>query len=988
MPRLGFLSFFSRGQRGRSSGDGEGSCSNSDQCSNNSGKPWDATPEPSTPRTPAKYRRSGHWSPPQPRPLGSLERSSSHEMPRSLTASGSWDETEPPSPVLTLPMCAPLDNRPLSDGEIHTAARELRRRSSRDVIKEAVTKILDDKKARRERSWRVKDRERGTTVRSRYSLRKRHKLRLVSTPDTDDDSIDFNYHTRQRHQWRERLKVMGSTDAESDSYTESIADTSPVPSPRPNIAKRASNFFLKSFKAMSANILLNKKYIPTYYLSGTHEMPEPDQILSRLGHSLDSQLESRRPSVTEPRSLCVVWDLSPEDVAPVQDTSSSSPATTADTLQSSPGCHPHPYGDEDHIYEDLCFKSSGSTVKPPEDTYEDCGDGFAAQREQQRYRLSQWSRVMPASALVTLHEGKSDQCGRQKVTLVPRQPSPYPARCRSFQSPGPRSRSDSPRHRKRLFLPAPLPPRPPLHVAPPRPPVHPGSALPPVHPGPPLHPGALQPSQHPEVSSPPPLPPGTVLPPLSPQSPHSQLLQRSLQSASPAEAPAHNTTLLKPPLPPLPTRTAEVKTASGKPTEGIRDIAHRRKGTRVSSISIPLGVQCEEPEEATLSPTPSSPIYAQPFASSPGEGTPSYTTPFRDIYSLTPTLLSPSEAKEEVESAPLSLPPQNVFFGQDFNDEGSYLVNSPPAAQNYYEPHRDSAYFSTDEGTDAPNVGDHHRPPEVFSNPSSPPSSKALLKKAIEHSFVDSLNRLPEIVASEVNRQVRHYLSASEITTEIRKQNTVDSSDNIPSTLNASRSLSCSRHNLAGDETTTGEKVDTYERPVRPSFLDLQTLHRRKHSYSCQDLLGEDMFQPGVYPCSRQPRINTAISFADLNLADQLVASRGPLGLSDHTASMPAHLHHLPYIPCPGYQSVPEVEVEGMLVDLPRKHHLPLKEALKPLCRELRRSLLLKEAEESPAGAHSKHLVLKLNVKLDQVEGDLSDSSMEWDYFDQRNGKS
>lgn len=530
--------------------------------------------------------------------------------------------------------------------------------------------------------------------------------------------------------------------------------------------------------------------------------------------------------------------------------------------------------------------------------------------------------------------------------------------------------------------------------------------------------------------------------------------------------------------------SSKVTLPPDKRVDNARNIAHRRKGCKVSPLTIclprdSLDVQYEQEDDAAASSSTSlSPIYAQPFASLEPFGTPSYCTPFKDIYSLTPTVLSPTEPpllppldKYESSYSPVQA---NVFFGQDFwvNDQDiqpdsqdsrasdqdiqpasqafrfddqdiqpasqdfrfddqdkepdsqdsragdkdmhvdgqdsrvddqhlqvddhdfqiddGYATLSPPRVPHCHDRHRDSAYFSTDESTDLPGATEQQRPAD---NPPWAPSSTKLLRQAIEHSLVDNLTRLPEIIASEVNRQVRQTLQASttEIAAKLHKM-TVDVSDEFAaSSVGVPRYLSASQQFVNENEEMRATSDGAYVGPKRPSTLDLLGFRRRKHtySYSCQDLLGDDMFPPEPSRTCEPPRVSAALSFADLGFTDEQMSS-GLFRFSDQTISVPTQLQHL-HRGGSDYRyvvkhSFPEVEVEGNLVELPYEHHLPIKEALTPLCRELSRSYLMKECEDTTGGARSKNILLKLNVNLDQLDGYQSDTSMEWDYFDQPDG--
>ncbi|XP_050708461.1 uncharacterized protein LOC126992984 isoform X12 [Eriocheir sinensis] len=943
MPRLGFLSIFGGRTMGEgdSSGDGNGVCG---------GQQSEESPlsQGSSCKTPAKWRYSGHWSPPQPRPLTPRERTNSEELPRSMVNSCSWDESEPPSPAATLPPIPPLTlqaspclgSRPVTDGELESSAVPLgERRRRRGVLKEAVTKILEDKKANRQA------RRRGCGQ-SGGGLPPPHPRRAsrTATPESDDDSADFAAYLLQRRSWRGRRHRSTSSDAESESITTSQGDdNSPraSPSPRPGLARRASNFLLKSFRAVSMTMRLNKKFVPTYYLSGDHELPEPEQLLDKFGHSLDSRLEEKRSSHHEQRSLCVVWDLIPEDGStpatarhhcPVDPASldssreSSRNASSTDLSHDESRACDTPTGSspawccessaDEHIYEE----PQPNGAAPTDDPTSDGSEALEPKNLLTWPRLREGRGSFPASTLLTLPEDMS--AGGIKGSLGQgRQDSPYPRRCRGF-----RSLPCSP------LVPATLP-RPPRQQVPT---LH-------LTPNTPMSPLAAQPPQtlppRPVLSQRPPLPP---LPPRGhpPHSVRGRLAQR--ESAPPYAQPQHG-------------RSSNAQYSEYE-TENVRNIAFRRNGPQHSPlfISVPRNsskVQFEMEEGGSHGSGRESPIYAQPYASSPGPcHTPSYTTPFKNVYSFTPTFQSPAEAIALPSPARDSNTPtqQNVFFGQDFEVEQHLGGRSPSLATQGRDCHRDSAYFSTDESTElGGGQEDAPRGP-------SPPFSSALLRQAIEHSLADSLHRLPEMVASEVTRQVRECLrsSTSEVAAELHK-------------------LSCSNN---GSQQLA---------PKRPSTLDLLGSPRRRHmfSFSCEDLLGDDPFPEGLSLSRRSSRVGGTMSVADLDMCgDNQLCSMGVAGHWDHTTSVPTHLHHLHL-----EQGVAQVEVEGDVVELPYKHHQPLKEALTPLCRELSQSLLLER--EGEGGVTGKSVVLRLKVNVDQLDGDdYSDTSMEWDYFDQRDG--
>ena len=861
--------------------------------------------------------------------------------------SGSWDESEPPSPVPTLPHRPPLtlqgsprlDSRPVTDGELEGDSLwlgERRRRS--DVIKEAVTKILEDKKVSRSARSRGRSREGG-------GLPPPHPRRVPKTvtTDTDDESADFAAYLRQRRHWRGRQHRNSTSDAES--LTGSQEDSSPPASPssRPGLARRASNFLLKSFRSVSMTMRLNKKFVPTYYLSGTHELPEPDQLINRFGHSLDSRLEERRPSQPGHNSLCVVWDLGSEDdgspataknhfdnpnsVDSSRESSRNASSSDlshegshgADTpTRSSPAWCPDSSADE-HIYEEPLSCSAALLNDPT------CEDSELPERRDTLTwpRLREGRGGMQASTLLTLPEDMT-MGGRKSNLCQGRQDSPYPRRCRGF-----RSLPCSP------LVPSSVTPSILLHPPKPHVSLH-------ISPHSPISPLATRPLPSPlfALSQKPPLPPRG--PP-----PHSSLPMVVLQEPTSPHAQATHL------------RSPDITHYSGHEAENIRNIANRRNrpGESPLFISIPRDpskVPYKTVESGSCGTGRVSPIYAQPYASSPGPcHTPFYTTPFKDVYSLTPTLQSP-QSPAEAAALPrsdydLDAPARhNIFFGQDFQVERHAEGRSPPLAAYRYECHRDSAYFSTDESTE-PGAG-----PDIAPRGPSPPFPSTLLREAIQHSVADSLHRLPHLVASEVSRQVRECLraSTSEVAAELHK---------LSSSNNGLQPLG----------------------PKRPSTLDLLGSPRRRctYSYSCQDLLEDDPFLLGFSHSRRSSRVGATFSVADLDASsDDQVCSAGVTSHWNHTTSVPSRLHHLHLD-----QAVAQVEVEGDVVELPFKHHQPLKEALTPLCRELSQSLLLDRKGE--AGVGGKSVVLRLKVDVDQLDDNQSDTSMEWDYFDQRDGE-
>lgn len=848
----------------------------------------------------SQKKKNGHWSPPQPRPLSLEERSSSHERPRSLTASGSWDEGEPPCPHLPPPVfLVPDDQR--SSNQTAFPRTEKRRRSSRDIIKEAVARIFEDKK-------KATSLITANETSGRLPRRRREKRRSGMTLDTKEDMGGYGVYKPQSNSLdKMSTLVKNGTSGSSES-------DSPPPT-RASFSQRASGFLLKSFRAVSATIRLNKKFVPTYYLKNSESLPEPDQILNRLGHSLDSKLEKRRTTVVEQRSLCVVWDLLPEETEPEEECpneeqcirtrmcdnisiasmASESTKYRRDSLKDKLPKWEDYIDATNHTYEDLQEglrrKSSPTKELEIEDDVDLYGSGcFLVQQEQQLQRMSKWGRLTPTSALLTLPENIAVSNVAESPAQT-RLDSPYPRRCRGFRS-------------------------------------VPGSPT-----------------------------------PRSPALPSHLRVARSGR-ASP-EVELHD----------------------------LRNIAHRRKGAAGSSLTIQIPGHGHALAEVNTPPagvtrTPPSPIYAQPYATAQGPTVAhTYSTPFKDIYSLTPTLPSPTErppsppiAAENGSSSPGQ---DNIFFGRDFRvDTNPVHADMAPVPQPQQDRHRDSAYFSTDESIEQPVMGDNSVPANNTPQLSSP--STQLLRQAIEQSVTDSLNRLPELVASEVNRQVRHCLknSTSEIAAEVRKISKIVSGS-MAGGLSGSHQFLQKSDSWAHD--SDDEATPRYAKPKRPSTLDL-ALRGQKHtySYSCQDLLDEDIFPARCSTRTRRSsRVTGTLSFADLDAMEDQNPAMASMAVYDYTTSMPSHLQHLQHSDHSFAleSSVPEMEVEGDMAELPYR----LREALMPLCKDLSKSLCLRDELEEERKA--RNMILKLNVSLDQIDGDVSDTSMEWDYFDQQNGE-
>lgn len=86
---------------------------------------------------------------------------------------------------------------------------------------------------------------------------------------------------------------------------------------RPPLLRRSTDIELPPAGRSVSTVQLNKKVVPTYFLESVAALPDPHCILGRLGHSLDSQLETQQPQdPTIGTSICVMWDLdAPQEIS-------------------------------------------------------------------------------------------------------------------------------------------------------------------------------------------------------------------------------------------------------------------------------------------------------------------------------------------------------------------------------------------------------------------------------------------------------------------------------------------------------------------------------------------------------------------------------------------------------------------------------------------------------------------------------------------------
>ena len=932
------------------------------------------------PLTTTSFCTAKNKTPPQPRfPL------STYQRPKSLIGSSSWDEAEPPDRISNTYVPPTLnDNSSLFNG-LPTPPRSRSNnndnifsnswisRSNQKILKEYVPRVSDDKTSSI------------SSVRSggkRKKLKRRSERQHSSAKNSCEDMTNYNSFLSHRRQWADHIRSTPDQDF-SDGFPSPVHHKGKK-GKKPPLLRRATE--IDYSKKLSSNINpnpqqfagssseLSKKVIPTYYLESSSALPDPDHILGRLGHSLDSRLEVRHPKSTEaPRSLCVVWDLDePSD----ENNETSFANTPCDELQDqlpyslpidnnnilyndSSILHSDiPYDseirhskqcsvDEDisigevssllNSYNDPNFEDENKRIEALEGLKESAIESekasLQALEDAHKARINRMGLAARSFTLLTLPEDDYDL--ENSVTadeFRERPPSPYPRRCRGFRS---------------------LPGTPGV-VSPATPPSVPKN----------ISYGKSSPrekskfnfsSKKKGFNSPDIVSPRKFNPALSIYTPNTSEFYFD-SSPSPGPSPSHN---------------------------GIF------KYKRNSLTSSPTHSNADESTSPKLQSR-----HETMSINSMNSNLECYNRKCQSNEIMLPLNQSPSLS--------LSSDNDNVYDRNTSKESRHRGQSLPRRRRRRPNRLRDSAYFSTDEGGDNQSISkskSSSRAGTLYRSASAEaeiPSS--LIQDAVEKSLSDNLTKLPEIIASEVNRQIKMCIqnsnTASEITAEVRDltekvEQDFSLADNVNCEFNSN---DCAMINDTSDMCSNdGEmlprKMHTTNRE-RPTSFNFDLKSGKTFSYSCQDLI-DGVLSP-AYSSRQISKKSTSLSFADLGLTE-LERSDFMNARRRSSISMDALEQLMGKSPTPEPASS-DVEVEGDLMELPTKHHVPLKHALKPLCRDLTRSLLKHDVDVTQENTadkqrnRKKSLVLKLKIDLDQMDGNQSDGSMEWDYYDQING--
>lgn len=239
----------------------------------------------------------------------------------------------------------------------------------------------------------------------------------------------------------------------------------------------------------------------------------------------------------------------------------------------------------------------------------------------------------------------------------------------------------------------------------------------------------------------------------------------------------------------------------------------------------------------------------------------------------------------------------------------------------------------------------------------------SLIEETIDKSLSRNLPNISELITSEVDRQMKALQQSGGQQPQVSPQDVYSKVyENIVSQF--SKSLEVSEMN---DSENTNRDLSRWEDRTSSS-----------RSASLWDL--SDRTSRGA-----RPKLTPSLSFADLGLDDNFpFASNCSNPSKERRKTKSVEL-----------LDSSDVEVEGDLNHLPLEHHIPLRTALVPLCRQVSQSLqsipcdeLSSESDHKQSDvrpkAKPKSLVLKLRVDLEKLEAkaDGDPSMMEWDYYD------
>ena len=251
-----------------------------------------------------------------------------------------------------------------------------------------------------------------------------------------------------------------------------------------------------------------------------------------------------------------------------------------------------------------------------------------------------------------------------------------------------------------------------------------------------------------------------------------------------------------------------------------------------------------------------------------------------------------------------------------------------------------------------------------------------LMEKAVDESLSNTLPSLQNLISAEVERQLKNHSTGDEyksLSSDIVYRNVYKQLlDHFSNSLD----IKCDSEESC---------CDSPEQLFEDHVTDNLCSRTSSHSVSCLDLT--EQYPPQI----NRNKLTPSLSFAELGLADEMPFSSFSYTKFGKSKSIP-HSKSLELL------DSSDVEVEGDLNHLPLEHHVPLKNALVPLCRQVSQSIQDISSEEPNTGQAKptqvatmakpkpKSLVLKLHVDLDKLEasGESDPYTMEWDYYDPR----
>ena len=247
------------------------------------------------------------------------------------------------------------------------------------------------------------------------------------------------------------------------------------------------------------------------------------------------------------------------------------------------------------------------------------------------------------------------------------------------------------------------------------------------------------------------------------------------------------------------------------------------------------------------------------------------------------------------------------------------------------------------------------------------------LEDVVERSLNQCMPNLQNLISSEVNKQLSQLKNTIEDTFPKVPTDDIFQSvyGEIVSRIQESFDIN-SYSPIVENSSGLGSSMD--------NLAERETTPRSQHSVSCLDLSRHEDLDSDL---KAKRKLMPSLSFAELGLSDDFHSFSSPS--SKRPRKKPSRAKSLELL------DSSDVEVEGDLSHLPIEHHVPLKTALVPLCRQMSESIqsLTCEGSDEFKAAKPKSLLLKLRVDLEKLEGkgESDTSMMEWDYYDHANDK-